>query len=203
MLKTFPCLLADIQWPEWLFGNPWPIATALICAFVILRLLGRKLDRKPLIQASWVSLGLMAAIVASSFFIETTDKKLVRQTKELAAACVGPKLEAFDALADPGLKVTIKDAAHVMRKGTAVREALRQARIRKADCSSFEVTWEDKPLAKVAFSVHADGALWSSEGMTSWQVYWQETPGGWKAVEMRLVNMPGGPGMLDGLQMPR
>lgn len=198
-------ILAAINGPEWLFGNPWPVAAVLVCAFALLRLVGRKWAKKPLLHASWGCLVLLAAVLVASRFVETTNRKLMRQTRDLAAACVGPDLKKFDALAAADVAVTIQDGANPekstpMMPATSVRQRLSQEGVRSVTCSGVEVV--PGPPGQVVVSVsakvtsaHAAG----EDGMTTWQVYWQPTPAGWRAVEIRLVNMPGGASMLKGL----
>ncbi len=196
-------MIAESPSPEWLLDNLWPLAATLVCAFAILRLLGRQFGKKRMIQASWACVGLLAILLAARLAFETTDKKLERQTRELAESCVGPDLAKFNRLADGAIKLTLRDGARVALRGPQVRTALQVAGVRAVSCSAFEVVRrEGDPLVAVQVSVSGETSKWHGWGLTTWEVYWQKTPDGWHAVEMRLVNVPGGPGMIGSLQIP-
>jgi hypothetical protein len=195
--------VAEIPAPEWLLDNGWPVAATLVCAFAILRMLGSQFGKKRMLQASWACLGILAILLAARLVIETTDQKLERQTRELAESCIGPNLEKFNRLADGEIKVTLRDPGRVALRGPQVRTALQVAGVRSVSCSALEVIRrEGDPLVGVQVSVSGDTAKWHGWGLTTWEVYWQKTPHGWRAVEMRLINVPGGPGVIGSLHIP-
>ena len=192
--------LISLSGPDWLFANPWQLAVLLAGAFAILRLAARRFESRRMLATSWASLGLLVLVLAAAQLVETTTEKLVRQTKELVAACVGPKMETFDRLLAPEVRVSVGNRSRVILTGDkALREQVRQGVIRKVECSGGEVVSSQKETVKIAFSVTVGTERWGTPGMTSWEIAWRETPAGWHVVELRLVNMPGGPGMLDSI----
>lgn len=186
-----PPILSEIAWPEWLFGNPWPLVVVLALLFAGLRLVGRRLEKPKLTHASWAALGAMALVIVGSQLVETTQKKLVRQTKELVTASIGPRFDVLDRLLAPEVKVSVGDQTHVVMTGDqALRARLKQAQVKTMSCSNLEATVEDGGNAWVRISVEASGAQWDGAGMTTWRIYWVKTPAGWRATELRLVGAP-------------
>lgn len=189
-------VLGEIGWPEWPLGNPWPTAAVLLLAFAALRLVGRRYEKKPLVRAAWGALAAALLILGLAQVVETPNRKLDRLTREAVASCVGPNIEAFDRLATPDVKVTVKDGANAIYQGPMVRAALKRVKVSAAKCSGIEVLERKGDAAVVALSITVEGP-WGGAQTTSWRVFWRKQGGQWRLVEWRLINMPGGPSMLD------
>ncbi len=184
-------ILLEIAWPEWLFGNPWPLAVGLVLLFAGLRLVGRRMEKPKLLRASWGALGAMLLVLAAAYLVETRSERLVRQTRELAQAGIGPDFKVLDSLLAPEIKVSTGNQS----RGIAISDQVLRARLASMQaktmvCSNMEATFTADDAAFVHVSVQAGSARWEGAVMTTWNVYWKKTPAGWRVTELKLVGAP-------------
>ena len=86
--------------PYLLFESPGWLMAGLAVFFAVTRILGRRTGNKRLMHLSWIAVGLIAALFASSYFVTTPREQLSVALKELLLAVEDKRLDDVRTLID-------------------------------------------------------------------------------------------------------
>jgi len=162
---------------------------ALAICFAVTRILGRRSDNPRLMHLSWIALGLIALLFASSYFVTTPREKLTVALRDLLLAVEDKRFDDVRALVD--------DEAMVAFMGD---ELTRDEMIQRVDKVEFDdiillnsaALLDTEPnTGTTAFRVNAKGAVNDFPGtnVSEWAVRWRYRDGEWVAIRLACIEM--------------
>lgn len=181
-----------------LFENPWVPVVVLVVAGAVLRAVGRRTARRPLVAASWVAYVLALGLVGLAAAVNTDREQITEQTKAmLVSAESAASGGAVNARAQPfgdffAAQVVVEGPDGVAWETTdadGLAAKLQQHRVRGTSLRSVEV---DVPAGADRATAQMRVASRVGEGYpapTTWQVGWVKTADGWRIDRLRWLKL--------------
>ena len=186
-------LLAAAQESGWvpylLFESPGWLMVVLGVGFALTRIIGRRTGNKRLGHLSWIALGLVVLLFATSYFVTTPREKLSVALKELLLAVEDKKFDEVRALV--GEEATIAFMGDEMTREEMIS---RIDRVKFDDIillNSIALMDSEPNTGTTAFRVNAKGTINDFPGVnvSKWAVRWRYVDGQWVAIRFECIDM--------------
>jgi multisubunit Na+/H+ antiporter MnhF subunit len=180
----------EVGWvPYLLFESPGWLMFFLALCFAVTRIVGRRTSNPRLIHLSWIAVGLIALLFASSYFVTTKREKLSVALKELLLAVEDKKFDEVRAL--------VSEEAMIAFMGA---ELTREEMIVRVDAVEFDdiillnsaALLDTEPnTGTTAFRVNAKGAVNDFPGVnvSKWAIRWRYVDNQWVAIRFECIDM--------------
>ena len=154
---------------EWISNPPLLVVIGVAAAGVLLLFYAVTQALKKLLK-----LGLLLVVAAAVWFgigrfVESGPEKVVRETKELAAAAERGDWTAFSKRLDPKVKFAIFGDRETLTKG--IKASIGNEGVKNIELNDFE-TKEEPGGYVVTFAAYADIGSISQRAPTNWKFFW-------------------------------
>lgn len=175
--------------PYLLFESPGWLMFFLALCFAGTRIVGRRTGNPRLIHLSWIAVGLIALLFATSYFVTTKREKLTIALRDLLLAVEDKKFDDVRAL--------VSEEAMIAFMGA---ELTREEMIARVDAVQFDdiillnsaALMDTEPnTGTTAFRVNAKGTVndFPSVNVSKWAVRWRYVDGKWVAIRFECIDM--------------
>ncbi len=170
----------------YLFESPGTIIIVLAIAWMLMRIIGRRGDKKRLLQVSWVVLLLVGAVWLTATLVTTPREELEVTLKDLLLAVEDKDFAEFSQIVQPAAMT------HFMGEEFAreeVQSRLERAKIKDLLLLGATVEVDSPAQGTTYIRVRADGEVQGVPGMqiSEWAIRWQYKDGRWQAQRFRCT----------------
>ena len=194
------CMLASAAQSGWvpylLFESPGWLMAGLAVFFAVTRILGRRTGNKRLMHLSWIAVGLIAALFASSYFVTTPREQLTVALKELLLAVEDQRLDDIRTLIDEQATAAYvgEESAPPFLSVVLTREQM-LALIETVEfddiilLSSYDELDSQAGFGRTIFRVNAKGTVADFPGtnVSEWVIRWKQVGGRWVAIRLECT----------------
>lgn len=177
--------------PYLLFESPGWLLVVLALMWAGTRIIGRRTGNKRVMHLSWIALGLIAIVFATSHFVTTQREELLIALEELLDAVEDKQFDAVRTLVDDEAMVQFMDD-----------ELTREQMIDRVDAVEFDdiilLTHYSEldgksGYGRTIFRVNAKGTVNDFPGVkvSEWVIRWRHVDGRWVAVRLECIEMGG------------
>lgn len=173
--------------PYLIFESPgWLMAILAFC-FAVTRIVGRRTGNPRLMHLSWISFGLIAALLAASYFVTTPREQINTALKDLLLAVEDKRLADVRSMIDEqamtqfmGDELTLEQVMHKINAVEFDDIIL---------LSSLVSLGPEPGYGSTIFRVNAKGAVAEFPGVnvSEWVIRWRLVDGRWVAVRLRCT----------------
>ena len=185
--------------PYLLFESPGWLMFGLAMGFAVTRILGRRTGNERLIHLSWIAVGLIAVLFATSMLVTTKREKLTVALKELLLAVEDKDFDTVRTLVDETATIAYTGSEND-RPPYLEAELTRDQMILVVD----QVTFDDIILIGssaamdsqqgygiTGMRINAKGSINDLLGMnvSEWAIRWRYQDGKWVAIRLECTGM--------------
>lgn len=179
-----------------LLENPWPLVIVLICAAAVLRVIGRRHDKRALNVAALLTLLAAGGVIALAHFVATPRERVTAATHALLDATADNDPATIERLLAPRIVLT-DEAGNVKVSVGELRPRLDRAlekfpiNSQRAKTLMVETRGDGFASAHLALRTgFADNAY--PPAHTQWRLEWRRgEDGAWRLVEVRWLKWMG------------
>ena len=184
-------MLADAAPSGWvpflLFESPGVLMTFFAVCFALTRLIGRRTGNRRVLHLSWVSLALVAAVFASSYFVTTPRETLGQALEELLLAVEDKRLADVERLIDPDAMTQFQGDELTRQQVLDRIDAVQFDDILLLDSSALLDKKQGYGITGLRVNVKGTVADFPGVNVSEWAIRWRQVGGGWVAVRLECI----------------
>ncbi|MEM9348073.1 MAG: hypothetical protein AAGB26_15805 [Planctomycetota bacterium] len=185
--------------PYLLFESPGWLMVPLAVIWAGTRITGRRTGNKRLMHLSWIALGLVAAVFASSYLVTTQREQLGGALKELLLAVEDKDFDAVRTLVDEQATIAYtgkENARPSFMKDELTREEMigRLDQVRFDDIiligsSAALDKQRDHGITGMRLNVKGTVGDYPGTQVSEWAVRWKYVDGRWVAIRLECIKI--------------
>ncbi|MEO0475184.1 MAG: hypothetical protein AAF085_04315 [Planctomycetota bacterium] len=186
--------------PYLLFESPGWLMMGLAVFFAATRIIGRRTGNKRLLHLSWIAVGLIAALFASSYFVTTQREQLTVALKELLLAVEDRRIDDVRSMMGEQVKAAYAgdDSAPPFLSVVLTREQI-LALIETVEFDDIILINHAAMLdpqdgfGTTSLRVNVKGSVGDFPGtnVSIWGIRWQYVDGQWVAIRLECIEFGG------------
>ncbi|CAN5615953.1 hypothetical protein BH10PLA1_BH10PLA1_22250 [soil metagenome] len=175
---------------DFFFDTPWLVLAGLAVVGVALFIVGNNRTDATLRNVGIGVFVLGILLFLTSWLIDTSKEKCIKNTRELVRAVQDRDWATFDKLVSPRCTVRVPLAGAIYQTGKQLRDATEIA-VDKYGLKSNSIMGTDAvdtgDFIKVGVNVLSDGTAYPLT--TSWEMEWQDTNSGWQLTDLTAIKI--------------